>query len=138
MDDVVLDDSGLLLDRLLRSFHKNKDGHLAAGPRQHQESISETHNIAILYVYTLEAGAYMLHEHYVFSHEPLTYKQWFKLVVSECHAIEDSDMKNFHGVYGWQTNYLQITPLREGDLFIKIDKDGARGVRLSFSTEALK
>jgi hypothetical protein len=41
-------------------------------------------------------------------------------------------------VYGWMTSFIRITPLRNGDLFIKIDKDGATGVRLAFSPRTVK
>ena len=134
----MLDDGGLLLDRLLRSLHKNSDGHLSGHPRGHKQAISPAHNIAVLYVYTLEAGAYMMHEHYVFSHESQSYAQWRVLVLKECLALERSDAKNFYGVFGWLTSFLHITPLREGDLFIKIDKEGAKGVRLSFGPRKSK
>lgn len=135
--EVVLDDEVLLLDRLMRSLHKNSDGHLSSHPRGHQQAISSAHNIAVLYVYTLDAGAYMMHEHYVFSHEPQTYKQWLKLVLQECETLHESN-ENVYGVFGWLTSFMHITPLREGDLFIKIDKEGARGVRLTFSTRKSK
>lgn len=132
--EVPLDDSILLQDRLLRSLHRNRDGHLAGSKKQHFDSVLETHNIATLYVYTADAESYSLHEHYVFSHDPLSYKEWLDLVINECFALEDAGLRTYFGVYGWLTNYLRITPLRNGDLFIKIDSEGATGVRLTFNS----
>jgi len=132
-EELILDDDGLLADRLLRSLHRNIDGHLSSSIRDHNESVLTTHNIAVLYVYTIIDDAYMLHEHYVFSYEPLIYAQWKPIVYEECKLLYDNPVKAFHGVYGWQTSYLRITPLRNGDLFIKIDKEGVTGVRLAFS-----
>lgn len=132
-EESILDDSELLQDRLLRSLHRNTDGHLAGSKKLHLESIEETHNVATLYIYTLDKDTYMLHTHYVYSHEPLSYKEWLELVVRECFAIEEDKTDAYYGVYGWSTGYLRITPMRTGDLFIKIDADGATGVRLSFN-----
>lgn len=132
--DAPLDDSVLLQDRLLRSLHRNKDGHLASSKKAHFGSVLETHNIATLYVYSANEEFYALHEHYVFSHEPLSYKQWLDVVIRECFALEDAKLETYYGVYGWLTGYLRITPLRTGDLFIKIDSEGAKGVRLTFNT----
>lgn len=133
-DELILDDDGLLADRLLRSLHRNTDGHLSSSIRNHSDSVLTTHNIAILYVYTLADNAYTLHEHYVYSFEPLPYEQWKPLVYAECKLLYENPVRDFHGVYGWQTSFLRITPLRNGDLFIKVDKDGVTGVRLSFSS----
>ena len=132
-NEEVLDDSELLQDRLLRSLHRNKDGHLASSKKTHLESVDSGHNIATLYVYTFQDDSYMLHSHYVYSHEPLQYKEWLDLVVRECFAIEADKTEAYHGIYGWTTGFLRITPMRNGDLFIKIDDDGATGVRLSFN-----
>jgi hypothetical protein len=132
-DDSVLDDSELLQDRLLRSLHRNIDGHLSGSKKSHFESIDDTHNIATLYVYTFQDDSYMLHTHYVYTHEPLRYKEWLQLVIRECFAIEADKTDVYHGIYGWVTGFLRITPMRNGDLFIKVDADGATGVRLSFN-----
>ena len=137
-EELILDDDGLLADRLLRSLHKNTDGHLSSSIRDHKESVLTSHNIAVLYVYTLVDNAYTLHEHYIYSYEPLLYLQWRALVYEECKKLYANPVKDFHGVYGWQTSYLRITPLRNGDLFIKIDKDGVTGVRLTFSSASDK
>lgn len=59
-------------------------------------------------------------------------------MLEEAEKLEKYSGKNWHGVYGWSTAYVQITPLRNGDLFIKVDADGARGVRLSFSPRTSK
>lgn len=133
-EEQILDDSELMKDRLLRSLHKARDGHLASSSRQHAEGVLATHNIAILYVYMIEAGAYTLQEHYIFSHEPLSYDDWRRLVFEECKSLHKIADEKFYGVYGWLTSYLPITPLRTGDIFIKIDRQGAKGVRLTFDT----
>lgn len=133
VEENVLDDSELLQDRLLRSLHRNRDGHLAGSKKTHEESIDESHNIATLYIYTVEDATYMLHTHYVYTHEPLTYKEWLKAVIRECFAIEDDKTDAYYGIYGWCTGFLRVTPMRNGDLFIKVDSEGATGVRLSFS-----
>lgn len=134
VSETLLDDPMLLQVRLIKSLHRNRDGHLSASRKGHVESVSNEHNVATLYVYTVDGDAYMLHEHYVFSHEPLQYKEWLQLVVRECFALEDNRSDTYYGVYGWLTNRLRITPMRTGDLFIKIDAEGATGVRLSFNT----
>jgi hypothetical protein len=133
-EELILDDDGLLADRLLRSLHRNTDGHLSSSIRDHYTSVLTTHNIAVLYIYTLADNAYMLHEHYVFSYDPLPYEQWQPVVYNECKLLYANPVKDFYGVYGWQTSHLRITPLRNGDLFIKIDKDGVVSVRLSFGS----
>lgn len=133
MIEEILDDDGLLLDRLLRSLHRARDGHLAAYARCHESQVEETHNVAVLYVYTLDSGAHMLHEHYIYSHKPCSYSEWHSLVVDECLSLQDA-VDGFYGAYGWLTSHLSFTPLRTGDLFIRIDARGATGVRLSFDT----
>jgi hypothetical protein len=138
-NEVVIDDALLLQDRLMRSLHRNKDGHLAANRESHKTSISTEHNIATLYVYSIDDdGAYMLHEHYIFSHQPLSYKEWLALVIRECFELDAEKADSYHGVYGWLTNHLRITPMRTGDLFIKIDGEGATGVRLTFDSRKNK
>jgi hypothetical protein len=133
-DSTVIDDSVLLQDRLMRSLHRNRDGHLSGSKKGHSDAVLETHNIATLYVYTADSDSYMLHEHYIFSHTPLSYADWLKLVIRECFKIEESRSDSYYGIYGWMTNFLRITPMRTGDLFIKIDSEGAKGVRLTFNT----
>jgi hypothetical protein len=134
IDNIVVDDSDLLADRLVRSLHRNPDGHLSASQQQHKDSVEITHNVAVLYIYTVDAGEYMLHEHYVYSDEPLSYNAWVDVVNDECLRLTENADKSFVGVHGWTTAHLKITPLRTGDLFIKIDIDGARGVRLTFDS----
>lgn len=142
MQDVsesVVDDAMLLQDRLLRSLHRNRDGHLAASRKTHFESVLEAHNIATLYVYTSDdIDSYMVHEHYIYSHTPLSYSEWLELVIFECCKLEDNKSESYYGVYGWLTSQLQITPMRTGDLFIKIDSEGATGVRLTFNSAETK
>lgn len=133
-DETIVDDPLLLQDRLMRSLHRNKDGHLAGSKKDHADAVLTTHNIATLYIYTVDSNAYMLYEHYVFSHDPLTYQEWLALVVRECFKIEEAKSSTYYGIYGWLTNYMRITPMRNGDLFIKISDEGAKGVRLAFNT----
>jgi hypothetical protein len=138
-DEEILDDSALLADRLIRSLHRNTDGHVAANQQQHESSVELAHNVAILYIYTVDADeAYMLHEHYVYSHEPCNYQAWLEIVNNEIEGITANPVKGFVGIYGWSTGHVKITPLRNGDLFIKIDKDGARCVRLAFNNGKAK
>lgn len=129
VEETVLDDHDLMADRLLRSLHKNADGHLSSHDRKHTQSVLPSHNIAVLYIYIVEGETYSLQERYVYSYEPRSYRQWKEAVLSECRSLSHP---NLYGVYGWLTNYLRVTPLRSGDLFIKIDKQGAKGVRLAF------
>lgn len=136
--EAILDDDDLLRDRLLRSLHRNKDGHLATTSHNHESTIADSHNATVLYIYTREGNAYTLHEHYVYSHDPHSYKEWKEIVFKEIERILKHPPKDWHGVYGWLTSTIVITPLRTGDLLVKIDKDGARGVRLSFDTRKAK
>jgi hypothetical protein len=138
MIEGILDDDDLLKDRLLRSLHRNNDGHLAVQVKHHEKAVTESHNAAVLYIYTRDGRAYTLHEHYVYSFDPRNYKEWNDAVKKEIERIILSKPKDWHGVYGWLTSTIVITPLRTGDLLIKVDKDGARGVRLSFDTRKAK
>jgi hypothetical protein len=138
LDDIVVDDGALLADRLVRSLHKNDDGHLHINRQGHEDSIEEHHNVAILYIYTSLEDGYVLHEHYIYSHDSLRYKEWKKLVIEESKKLDSGKGENWLGIYGWATAHIKVTPLRTGDLFIKIDKEGARGVRLTFDTRKTK
>lgn len=137
-DDLLLDDDNLLRDRLMRSLHRNKDGHLAAAANRHSKAIENAHNVAVLFCYTRDDDEFTMHEHYLYAPDARGYKQWSKLAVEEAKNLHKYSEENFHGVYGWSTAYVKITPLRNGDLFIKIDVDGARGVRLAFSSRKSK
>lgn len=136
-EDTVYDDDVLLADAVLRTLHRNRDGHLAPHQR-HKESVLGDHNVAILYLYLIEDDAYVLAEHYVYSPDSINYNQWCKIAVAEVAHIHKQAGNELHGVFGWITGKIQITPLRTGDLFIKINKDGASGVRLSFSARKAK
>lgn len=138
-EEVVVDDDALLADRLVRSLHRNPDGHLSGDAHDHQFSVEEDHNVAVLYVYTQDKdGLFTMHEHYAYSEKSLKYKEWCTLAHAEARALEAHAKRDFYGVYGWQTSRIQITPLRTGDLFIKIDATGARGVRLTFGSRKTK
>jgi hypothetical protein len=134
VNDVILDDDDLLKDRLLRSLHRDANGHLAANRQHHENAVDGTHNVAILYVYTHESRIYTLHEHYIYSAEPYSYKGWRLIVNDEIAKLVKASIKDFYGIYGWLTSTVHITPLRTGDMFIKIDSSGARGVRLTFDS----
>lgn len=132
-DALILDDGDLVRDRLLRSLHRNSDGHLAASPRRHADQVSPLHNVAVLYVYCAHEGdSHSMHEQYIFSHDPRSYRDWWHLVNTECFRLHRAD-QTIIGVYGWMTSTMRITPLRTGDLFIKIDRSGVHGVRITFS-----
>jgi hypothetical protein len=133
-DDIVTDDGSLLADRLVRSMHRSDDGHLAINQKAHESSVESRHNVAILYIYTEFDDGVVINEHYVYSHKPNKYKEWAKIANDEAVFLEKHKGKDWLGVYGWQTSHVAITPLRSGDLFIKIDKQGATGVRLTFNS----
>jgi hypothetical protein len=137
--ELVQDDDILLQDRLLRSFHRDKHGHLAThrSHKIHEASPQQNHNVIILSCYLCDDGEYSLFNHYVYSSEPLNYREWCKVAETEAVRLtrkaRNARQKNFYGVYGWQTNFVKITPLRTGDLWLKIDEKGPRCVRLAFS-----
>jgi hypothetical protein len=139
-DEFLTDDGALLLDKLLRTLHRNKDGHLATDQQAHRAAIEENHNAAVLYIYTVDdAEQYTLNTHYVYGgHEPNSYESWREIVNAEVDDLNDNAAEGWHGVYGWTTTVIRITPLRNGDLFIAIDDNGARGVRLAFNTRKNK
>lgn len=133
----VVDDSALLADRLVRSLHRNADGHLAGD--QYTHDVEKQHNVGILYIYTHDRdGLYSLQEHYVYVDKAHSYKEWLRILLPEARRVSRRIGKPLHGVYGWNTSYIQITPLRTGDLFITIDDKGARGVRLAFGPSETK
>ena len=136
--EAILDDDDLLKDRLLRSLHKNNHGHLSTTSHNHEKSVQAGHNACLLYIYTKQTDAYTLHEHYIYSHESHTYREWKEIAHKEIDKLLEHRTKEFYGVYGWLTSTIVITPLRTGDLFIKVDKDGAHGVRISFDTAKAK
>jgi hypothetical protein len=138
LDDIVVDDGALLADRLVRSLHQNADGHLAINQKAHEASIEDGHNVAILYIYTSFEDGYVMHEHYAYSKDSLRYNEWRKIVIEECKKLDRNKGDNWLGVYGWATAHVKVTPLRTGDLFIKVDKEGARGVRLTFDSRKTK
>lgn len=135
-DQIVVDDDVLLSDRLIRSLHRNPDGHLHISYAQHKSAIEKDHNVVILYVYTEDPeGGYTVHEHYVYDDgKSHSYREWNRIAQKEALRLARGADKSFYGVYGWTTGFIQITPLRTGDLFIKIDDQGARGVRLTFDS----
>lgn len=139
MTEEVLDDDMLLKDRLLRSFHRDGNGHLYVSARNHAAGILTEHNVAILYIYLRDKeDVYTLIERYVYSQYSQSYKEWLQLVQQDIALIQENPPKDWLGVYGWHTNYLVFTPMRTGDLFICIDKEGVKGVRLSFNPKKIR
>lgn len=138
-DDLVTDDGALLLDRLVRGLHRNKDGFLSVNEKNPKASIDELHNAVCLYIYTVDDGLYTLNTHYVYGgREPHKYEEWREIAFAEVDLLNSEASANWHGIYGWSTTTIRITPIRNGDLFIAIDAEGARGVRISFSPRANK
>lgn len=138
-DDLVTDDGALLLDRLVRGLHRNKDGFLSANEKNPKHSIDEWHNAVCLYIYTIDDDLYTLNTHYVYGgRDSHTYDEWCAIANAEIDRLNLESGSNWHGVYGWSTTTIRITPIRNGDLFIAIDAEGARGVRISFSPRANK
>lgn len=138
LDEIVVDDSVLLADRLVRSLHRNDDGHLASNQQSHESSVELRHNVAVLYIYTTCEDGHMLHEHYIYSSEPLSYKAWRDAVFEEIDQLNEERDESFIGVHAWATAFIKITPMRTGDLFIKVDEMGATGVRLAFNSSKNK
>lgn len=136
-DEAITDDGALLLDRLVRSLHRNSDGFLSADEKHPDRGIDEFHNAVCLYIYTVDDGFYTLSTYYVFGgfDQQHTYEEWRDIAFE---AIDELNIQhagaNWHGVYGWNTTTIRVTPIRTGDLFIAIDADGVRGVRIAFNT----
>lgn len=139
-DEVISDDGALLLDRLVRSLYRNKDGFLAPDERSPKKHIDEWHNAVCLYIYSIDDNLYTLNTYYVFGgFESHTYEEWCEIAHSAVDELnEQQSGRNWHGVYGWSTTTIKITPIRNGDLFIAIDDEGVRGVRISFSSRKAK
>lgn len=135
-DEAVSDDGALLLDRLVRSLHRNKDGFLAPDERSPKHHIDSWHNAICLYIYTAdEDGLYTLYTYYVFGgFEPHSYEEWKAIAFDAIDELNDKAEANFHGVYAWSTTTIRMTPIRTGDLFIAIDANGVRGVRITFDS----
>lgn len=87
----------------------------------------------MLFTYLYEEEFYTLVERHIYSYDSHTYKAWHKIVLREIQHIVDTKPDNWLGVYGWMTTKINVTILRTGDLFIKVDDSGAHGVRLTFS-----
>lgn len=137
-DDVITDDGALLLDRLVRSLHRNKDGFLSTDEKHPKRSIDEWHNAVCLYIYALDIdGFYTLSTYYVYGgRDPHTYEEWRQIAHEATDAMNEqaNTRSQPYGIYGWSTTTIRVTPIRTGDLFIAIDVDGVRGVRISFDT----
>lgn len=134
-DESVTDDGALLLDRLVRSLHRNSDGFLSADEKHPKRGVDEWHNAICLYIYTVDDDElYTLNTYYVFGgYEPHTYEEWREIAFNAIDELNSKTETNWHGVYGWSTTTIRVTPIRTGDLFIAIDADGVRGVRVTFN-----
>lgn len=137
-DELVSDDGALLLDRLVRSLHRNKDGFVAVDERNPKHHIDAWHNAVCLYIYTADDDElYTLNTYYVFGgFEPHSYEEWREIAFDAVDELNKQD--NFYGVYAWSTTTIRMTPIRTGDLFIAIDVDGVRGVRITFDSRKAK
>jgi hypothetical protein len=140
-DEVITDDGALLLDRLVRSLHRNADGFLSTDEKHPKRSIDEIHNAVCLYIYAVDGdGFYTLNTYYVYGgSDPHTYEEWREIAFA---AVDDLNEQrtddNSYGVYGWSTTTIRVTPIRTGDLFIAIDADGVRSVRITFNSRKAK
>lgn len=135
-EENILDDADLLKDRLLRSLHRDSNGHLSSDRKKHKTDVEKSHNVAVLFIYAQAddaVGMFTLHERYLYSDRPLNYWSWRRIVHDECRRTASTWGNNLLGIFGWFTASIQVTPLREGDLFIKVDDAGATGVRIAFS-----
>jgi hypothetical protein len=139
-DEAVSDDGALLLDRLVRSLHRNKDGFLAADERSPKHHVDDWHNAICLYIYTTdEDKLFTLNTHYVFGgFKPHNYTEWCAIAFSAIDELNKQAELGWHGVYAWSTTTIRMTPMRTGDLFIAVDVNGVRGVRLSFNSRKAK
>lgn len=139
-DEAITDDGALLLDRLVRSLHRNADGFLSPDERNPKHHIDEMHNAVCLYIYAADDdGFYTLNTHYIYGgEEQHTYEEWREITFD---AVDDLNLQkavNWFGIYGWSTTTIRVTPIRTGDLFIAVDTDGVRSVRVSFDTRKAK
>jgi hypothetical protein len=138
-DELVTDDGALLLDRLVRSLHRNKDGFLSTNEKNPKVGIEENHNAICLYIYTVDEDAYTLNTYYVFGgFEPHRYEEWREIANEATDELNELAGANWHGVYGWSTTTIKVTPIRTGDLFICVDEKGVRSARISFNTRKTK
>lgn len=139
-DEAITDDGALLLDRLVRSLHRNADGFLSTDEKHPKRSIDEWHNAVCLYIYALdEDGFYTLNTYYVYAgDEPHTYEEWRAIAYDATDEINKQKGDHLHGIYGWSTTTIRVTPIRTGDLFIAVDVEGVRSVRVSFDSRKTK
>lgn len=140
-DEAITDDGALLLDRLVRSLHRNSDGFLSTDEKNPKRSIDEWHNAVCLYIYAVDDdGFYTLNCYYVYGgdDEPHTYEEWRAVAFESVDELNEQQKGNWYGVYGWSTTTIRITPIRNGDLFVAIDDDGVRSVRVAFNSRKSK
>lgn len=133
-EEAVLDDGKLTLDRLVRSLYRNKDGLLCVNEKNHKSAIDEMHNAVCLYVYYQDSGMYMIDAYYVYAYDkPESYEEWRQIAWSATDDLNKKPPEGFYGVYGWLTTNIRVSVIRNGDMMIKVDAEGATGVRISFN-----
>lgn len=140
-DEAVVDDSALLLDRLVRSLYRNGDGFLSVNERSPKHHVDEWHNAVCLYIYAEDGdGFYTLNTYYVYGgRDPHTYEEWRDIAFEATDELNtQTKSASWFGVYGWSTTTIRVTPIRNGDLFIAVDKEGVRSVRIAFDTREAK
>jgi hypothetical protein len=139
-DETVTDDGALLLDRLVRSLHRNADGFLSTDEKHPKRSIDDIHNAVCLYIYSADDdGLYTLSTFFVYGgDEPHTYEEWRDIAFEATDELNAQQTGNWYGVYGWSTTTIRVTPIRTGDLFIAVDTDGVRSVRIAFNSRKAK
>jgi hypothetical protein len=132
--ETIHDDGKLTLDRLVRSLYRNKDGLLCVNEKNHKSAIDEMHNAICLYIYYQEAGMYMIDAYYVYAYDkPESYEEWCEIAWSAVDELNEKPPQGFYGVYGWITTNIRVSVIRNGDMMIKVDAEGATGVRISFN-----
>jgi hypothetical protein len=139
-DEAISDDGALLLDRLVRSLHRNKDGFLSTDEKHPKRSIDPWHNAVCLYIYAIDADEfYTLNTYYVFGgYEPHSYEEWRDIAFEAVDELNEQQQPNWFGVYAWSTTTIRVTPIRTGDLFIAVDVNGVRSVRVTFNSRKAK
>jgi len=129
LEDALIDDDELLPDKILRNAHRSKDGHIASSRKHH--IVDPRDNMLVLYVYTRDEEGCTMHRHYVYAPRFLAYNSWRDLAYGQSHGVSVSP--GVIGVFGWNTTFVNFTPLRENDLLTKVTKEKFVYVRLTFS-----
>jgi hypothetical protein len=138
-DDRPTPEPDVLKRNLLTSLHRNTALHLSANRQKHE--IGENHNCVTLFFFMKAElpdvpddsdDHCCVQEVKLFHYTPLTYDQWLTLVNKEHKKYPQRPKGNFICFYGWRTYHLPVTPIRNGDIWIKVDNEGVRHVCFSF------